>query len=131
EPWTTIAETYNIGDEVQGKITKLSSFGAFARVQDGIEGLIHISELSDEHVTHPKHVVKEGDVLTLKVIRVEPERHRLGLSLRQATQPESTEEEPTETPLAEEAADESEGATLAEEGQGESSTEQNSEQPEA
>lgn len=131
EPWSTIAETYNIGDEVQGKITKLSSFGAFARVQDGIEGLIHISELSDEHVTHPKHVVKEGDVLTLKVIRVEPERHRLGLSLRQATQPEPTEEEPTETSLGEAAADESEGAALAEEGQGESSTEQNSEQPEA
>ena len=86
EPWSTVAEHFRVGDEVQGRITKLASFGAFARIQDGIEGLIHISELSDARINHPKNVVKEGDVLTLKVIRVEPERRRLGLSLRQATQ---------------------------------------------
>ena len=86
EPWSTVAERFNVGDEVQGQITKLASFGAFARIQDGVEGLIHISELSDERVNHPKNVVQEGDVVTLKVIRVEPERRRLGLSLRQATQ---------------------------------------------
>ncbi len=86
EPWSTVAERFNVGDEVQGHITKLASFGAFARIQDGVEGLIHISELTDGRITHPKNVVKEGDVLTLKVIRVEPERRRLGLSLKQATQ---------------------------------------------
>lgn len=91
EPWSTVAERFSVGDEVRAKITKLSSFGAFARVQDGVEGLIHISELSDERISHPKNVVKEGDELTLKVIRVEPERRRLGLSLRQATQPKPQE----------------------------------------
>jgi len=97
EPWSTVAERYNIGDEVRGKITKLSSFGAFARVEDGVEGLIHISELSESRIAHPKNVVKEGDELTLKVIRVEPERRRLGLSLRQAVQEEPAKQaEPNE-----------------------------------
>ena len=104
EPWSQVAEHFNVGDEVQGRITKLSSFGAFARIADGVEGLIHISELSDERISHPKNVVQEGDVLTLKVIRVEPERRRLGLSLRQATQrqPEPVAEPPAEPPAPEE-----------------------------
>lgn len=93
EPWSTVADHFNVGDEVRAKITKLASFGAFARVQDGVEGLIHISELSDERINHPKNVVKEGDEVTLKIIRVEPERRRLGLSLRQAVQPEPVEPE--------------------------------------
>ncbi|MHB1131224.1 MAG: 30S ribosomal protein S1 [Chloroflexota bacterium] len=103
EPWSQVADHFNVGDEVQGRITKLSSFGAFARIADGVEGLIHISELSDERISHPKNVVQEGDVLTLKVIRVEPERRRLGLSLRQATQrqPEEAEAPPVEPPASE------------------------------
>lgn len=100
EPWSTIAEQYNVGDEVQGRITKLASFGAFARIKDGVEGLIHISELSDDRIVHPKNVVKEGDLVNLKVIRVEPERRRLGLSMRQAVQdvPASEEAETSEPP---------------------------------
>ena len=89
EPWTTIAERYAPGDIVQGTITKLATFGAFARVEDGIEGLIHISELGDGHIVHPRNVVKEGDKVTLRVLRVEPERRRLALSLRQVEQPDS------------------------------------------
>ena len=89
EPWTTIAERYSPGDVVQGTITKLATFGAFARVEDGIEGLIHISELGEGHIVHPRNVVKEGDGVTVRVLRVEPERRRLALSLRQADQTDS------------------------------------------
>lgn len=97
EPWSTVGERYAPGDEVKGTITKIASFGAFARVEDGVEGLIHISELADGHVAHPKNVVKEGDVVTLKVIRVEPERRRLGLSLKQAEGNEPVEDAAEET----------------------------------
>lgn len=83
EPWSEVATKYQIGQIVQGKITKLATFGAFAEIEPGIEGLIHISELSDERITHPKQVVREGEVLRLKVIKIDPTRHRLGLSLRQ------------------------------------------------
>ncbi len=82
EPWTTIEERYHIGDLVNATITKLASFGAFARVDEGIEGLIHVSELSDRRINHPKEVVKEGDVLQLRVIKIDPARRRLGLSLK-------------------------------------------------
>ena len=86
EPWQTIADKYHVGQLVTGTVTKLASFGAFARLEGPIEGLIHISELAERRINHPKEVVKEGDVLTLKVLRIEPERHRLGLSLKQAQQ---------------------------------------------
>jgi small subunit ribosomal protein S1 len=82
EPWTTVEERYQVGQLVTGTITKLASFGAFARLEDNIEGLIHISELSDKRIQHPKEVVKEGDVLSLRVIRIDAARRRLGLSLK-------------------------------------------------
>lgn len=82
EPWTRVAEKYRPGDLVTAVITRLTTFGAFARIPDGVEGLIHISELSTAHVTHPSKVVKEGDVVTARILRIEPERRRLGLSLR-------------------------------------------------
>lgn len=82
EPWTTIEERYHVGDLVNATITKLASFGAFARVDDGIEGLIHVSELSDKRINHPKEVVKEGDTLQLRVIKIDSAKRRLGLSLK-------------------------------------------------
>ena len=84
EPWARVASKYEIGQVVGGKITKLATFGAFAEIEPGIEGLIHISELSDERISHPKQVVREGESLRLRVIKIDPARHRLGLSLRQA-----------------------------------------------
>ncbi len=69
---------------VRGTVTQLANFGAFARIEDGIEGLIHVSELADERVTHPKQVVKEGEDLLLRIIRIDPQRRRMGLSLRRA-----------------------------------------------
>jgi len=67
---------------VEAKITRLTKFGAFARITDEIEGLIHISEISDEHIGHPKEVLHEGDEVTLRIIKIEQESHRIGLSLR-------------------------------------------------
>ena len=86
EPWTTVEERYKVGQLVTGTITKLASFGAFARLEDNIEGLIHISELADRRIQHPKEVVKEGDQVTLRVIRIDAARRRLGLSLKRATE---------------------------------------------
>ena len=83
EPWETIHERLRVDDVVDAKITKLTNFGAFARVEGNIEGLIHISELSDRVIGHPREVVSEGDDVRLKVLRIEPERRRLGLSLKQ------------------------------------------------
>ena len=83
DPWSLIAERYNIDQLVEGTITKLVKFGAFARIfDDDVEGLIHLSELSDERITHPREVVQEGDVRTLRVIRIDSDRRRIGLSLK-------------------------------------------------
>jgi small subunit ribosomal protein S1 len=84
DPWQESVAKYNIGDLIDGTVTKLVNFGAFVRVEEGLEGLIHISELSNQRVAHPGDVVKEGEVLKLKIISLDSERHRLGLSLKQA-----------------------------------------------
>jgi len=84
EPWETIEEKYAVGQTVTGTVTKLANFGAFARIEGGIEGLIHISELSPQMIKHPREVVTEGDEFELRILRIEPERRRLGLSLKQA-----------------------------------------------
>jgi len=90
DPWMAIARQYQIGQLVQGTITKLTKFGAFARLVDNpeIEGLIHISEIAPQRVNHPKDVVKEGDVLTLRVVKIDPEQRRLGLSLKKVNSAE-------------------------------------------
>ncbi len=83
EPWSQVLDKYEIGQVVEATITKLANFGAFAQIGD-IEGLIHLSELSDGNITHPREVVKEGDRVSVKIIRIDPERRRIGLSLKQA-----------------------------------------------
>jgi small subunit ribosomal protein S1 len=88
EPWEAINERHTVGDIVSATITKLTNFGAFARVEDSVEGLIHISELSVRMITHPREVVGEGDDVKVKILRIEPERRRLGLSLKQAEEEE-------------------------------------------
>ena len=84
EPWDTIHERFHVGDVVDGVVTKLTNFGAFARIEGSIEGLIHISELANRRIEHPRDVVQEGEEVKLKILRIEPERRRMGLSLRQA-----------------------------------------------
>ena len=98
EPWDTIEEQYHVGDLVTGTITKLASFGAFARLDEDIEGLVHISELSDEHVERPGDVVHEGQELELRVIRIDSTRHHLGLSLRQAQESQPADQEDAQAP---------------------------------
>lgn len=90
DPWDEVATTYGQGQLVQATITKLTKFGAFARLVDApdIEGLVHISELSDQRVTHPREVVKEGEKLTLRVVKVDVKNRRLGLSLKRVNSAE-------------------------------------------
>ncbi|HSV86016.1 MAG TPA: S1 RNA-binding domain-containing protein, partial [Levilinea sp.] len=82
DPWMARVQHYQQGQLVEGTITRLTKFGAFARLEEDLEGLIHISEISEKRIEHPKEVLKEGDVVTLRVIKVDPENHRIGLSLR-------------------------------------------------
>lgn len=85
EPWETIEDRYEVGQIVRCTITKLVNFGAFARiVDDEIEGLVHISELSDQRVSHPNEVLAEGEEHELRIIRIDTDRRRMGLSLKQA-----------------------------------------------
>jgi small subunit ribosomal protein S1 len=88
DPWDTVEQDYHIGQVVQATITKLAKFGAFAKVQEGLEGLIHLSELTDRPVTDPSQVVQEGQVLPAKIIHINSQRRRLGLSARQAQEPQ-------------------------------------------
>ena len=87
DPWHSTVADFKVGDVIDGTVTKLVNFGAFVRVRDGLEGLIHISELSHQRVAHPGDVVREGQTLKLKIISLDSERHRLGLSLKQAEEP--------------------------------------------
>jgi small subunit ribosomal protein S1 len=87
DPWHSTVADFTVGDVIDGTVTKLVNFGAFVRVRDGLEGLIHISELSHQRVAHPGDVVHEGQSLKLKIISLDSERHRLGLSLKQAEEP--------------------------------------------
>ena len=85
DPWTIINERYQVGQLVEVSVTKLTKYGAFARLDDEyeLEGLIHISELSDDHVKHPRDVVQKSQVVAARIIRVDPEQRQLGLSLKQ------------------------------------------------
>jgi len=87
DPWRTVGERYKVGQLVEGTITNVVDFGAFAQLEQGLEGLIHISELAEGNFLHPRNVVQEGQKLRLRVISVDGARHRLGLSLRQVARP--------------------------------------------
>ena len=82
DPWRSRVQKYSVGQLVEGVITRLTKFGAFARLEGDIEGLIHISEIAEHRIEHPKEVLKEGEVKSLRVIRIDADQHRIGLSLR-------------------------------------------------
>jgi small subunit ribosomal protein S1 len=82
DPWRSRIERFSVGQLVEGVITRLTKFGAFARLEGDVEGLIHISEISETRIEHPKEALKEGEVVALRIIRIDPEQHRIGLSLR-------------------------------------------------
>jgi len=82
DPWNQRVAKYQVGQLIEATITRLTKFGAFARLEEDMEGLIHISEISEKRIEHPKEVLHEGDTVTLRIIKIDPENHRIGLSLR-------------------------------------------------
>jgi small subunit ribosomal protein S1 len=86
DPWQQFARTHQIGQVVPGRVTKLVPFGSFVRVEEGIEGLVHISELADRHVEIPEQVVQVGDEIFVKIIDIDLDRRRISLSLKQANE---------------------------------------------
>jgi small subunit ribosomal protein S1 len=82
DPWQQVLDQYSEGDVVEGKVTKVVTFGAFVEIMPGVEGLVHISELAQHHVENPREVVAQGDSVQAKIIEVDPERRRLSLSLK-------------------------------------------------
>jgi small subunit ribosomal protein S1 len=82
DPWQQVLESYNEGDVVSGKVTKVVTFGAFVEILPGVEGLVHISELAQHHVENPREVVSQGDTVNVRILEVDAERRRLSLSLK-------------------------------------------------
>ena len=82
DPWQRIVNTYNIGDELEGTVTKVVTFGAFVEILDGVEGLVHISELAPHHVENPREIVQPGDEVRVKILEIDSERRRLSLSAK-------------------------------------------------
>jgi small subunit ribosomal protein S1 len=82
DPWQRVVDTYNVGDELEGKVTKVVTFGAFVEIMDGVEGLVHISELAHHHVENPREVVEPGTAVKVKVLEIDSERRRLSLSVK-------------------------------------------------
>jgi small subunit ribosomal protein S1 len=89
EPWSEVFNHYQINQIVDATITKLTNFGAFARIDNQIEGLIHISELTDKNITHPREVVSENQQVKVRIIHIDPERKRMGLSMKQVEEKEN------------------------------------------
>ena len=82
DPWQRIVDTYSVGDELEGKVTKVVTFGAFVEILDGVEGLVHISELAPHHVESPREIVHPGDEIRVKILEIDSERRRLSLSAK-------------------------------------------------
>lgn len=95
DPWRVFARTHAVGQIVPGKVTKLVPFGSFVRVEEGIEGLVHISELAQRHVDVPDQVVNVGEEVMVKVIDIDLDRRRISLSLKQADEDYSEEFDPS------------------------------------
>ena len=93
DPWEEFARKHYEGEKIKGKITKLVDFGAFMEVADGIEGLIHISQLSQKHVETPDEVVEAGEERMAKIINIDPEQRRIGLSLKELEEKKEKKEE--------------------------------------
>ena len=100
DPWRVFARTHAIGQIVPGKVTKLVPFGAFVRVEEGIEGLVHISELAERHVEVPDQIVNVGEEVMVKVIDIDLERRRISLSLKQADEDFTEEFDPSKYGMA-------------------------------
>jgi small subunit ribosomal protein S1 len=108
DPWQRMVDTYNIGDELQGTVTKVVPFGAFVEVLDGVEGLVHISELAPRHVENPREIVRPGDEIRVKILDIDSERRRLSISAKRVEDqvlPLRRDEEPAQDSEDEQAGD--------------------------
>lgn len=84
DPWTRISDSYREGQKITGKVTKLTNFGAFVELEEGIDGLVHISQISDAHVEKVKDVLNIGDEVEARIVKIDPVEHRIGLSIKAA-----------------------------------------------
>jgi small subunit ribosomal protein S1 len=124
DPWQRIVDTYNVGDELAGKVTKVVTFGAFVEILDGVEGLVHISELAPHHVESPREIVHPGDEIRVKILEIDSERRRLSLSAKRV--------EDQILPVARPGGEDAEaGESAAEQPAGETATEQPAPEPAA
>ena len=82
DPWQRVVDTYSVNDELEGKVTKVVAFGAFVEILEGVEGLVHISELAQQHVENPREIVHPGDDVRVKILEIDSERRRLSLSIK-------------------------------------------------
>jgi small subunit ribosomal protein S1 len=96
DPWATVEERFHVDEIVEGTVTNVVKFGAFVGIEEGLEGLIHVSELGDGSLLHPRNVVNEGEQVRVRIIHIDAEGRRLGLSLRQVSQHEEEESEAEE-----------------------------------
>jgi Ribosomal protein S1 len=95
DPWQEAAAKYKVGDIVNGNVTRVTPFGVFVRLDNDIDGLVHISEIANERITDPGTILHMGEVFPFKIISIDPEQHRLGLSFKRVNEPD-TEESDTE-----------------------------------
>lgn len=109
EPWSEVFEHYHIDQIVDATITKLTNFGAFARIDNRIEGLIHISEIAEHNIAHPRDVVSEGETVKVRIIHIDPERRRMGLSMKQVEDVENWTEYQEESEQVEPESEDSDG----------------------
>src|SRR5436309_10644296 len=98
DPWQQVIESYHEDDVVEGRVTKVVTFGAFVEILPGVEGLVHISELAPYHVENPREVVSQGDVVAAKIIEMDTERRRLSLSLKRVDEGEQPRPRPEGAP---------------------------------
>lgn len=96
DPWETVEDRFTIDEIVEGTVTNVVKFGAFVGIEEGLEGLIHVSELGDGNILHPRNIVNEGEQVRVRIINIDAQERRLGLSLRQASQQEEEGTEPDE-----------------------------------
>jgi small subunit ribosomal protein S1 len=120
DPWQRIVDTYNVGDELAGKVTKVVTFGAFVEILDGVEGLVHISELAPHHVESPREIVHPGDEIRVKILEIDSERRRLSLSAKRVedqilpvSRPGEPAREPASAAAAQDGAAPAEGEAVA------------------
>lgn len=98
DPWATVETRYQVGQEISGQVTNVVSFGAFVRVEEGLEGLIHVSELAEGTFLHPRNVVREGDTVVAHILNIDSNQRRMGLSLRRKSGPAGATYSPPSEP---------------------------------